>query len=68
MGGRYWLSGTQLAILKLFIKKDAVSIREDVEEIVEKIEDEQFIGKKHDLEKLLKGEVNDQEKKEKNKV
>lgn len=44
MSERYWITGCQLGMLKVFVKRDAVSIRQDIEEILEEIEAKQFIG------------------------
>jgi len=46
MSERYWITGCQLGMIKAFVKNDAVSIRTNIEEIVQEIEDNQFIGNK----------------------
>ena len=47
MGGRYWIKGVQLGMLQ-------ESSKADREKLINEIIDKQFIGKKRDLNALLK--------------
>lgn len=48
MGGRYWITGVQLGLLKADIPWSSKM------EIIDKVIDEQFIGKRKDLEEMMR--------------
>ena len=55
MGGRYWISGVQIGMIKAFL----YSNKEDLPKIIDIlgiVEDKQFIGKKKDLKEMLSKE------------
>jgi hypothetical protein len=74
MGGRYYLTGTQLGMLKAYCQiaktepNKTFQTLEFLEELLEEIEDKQFIGNipepfEHDIEIILSKKVKASEKK-----
>ena len=51
MGGRYYITGVQIGVIKAFLKTRNLS---DIDKLLDDIEEKQFIGKKKDLKKIIK--------------
>jgi len=51
MGGRYYITGVQLGMLRVFVKQENES---DVNKLLEEIEDRQYLGEREDFEKKSK--------------
>lgn len=54
MGGRYWISGVQIGILLAALQRPNDDLISSANEVLEKIQEEQFIGKNQDLKKMIK--------------
>lgn len=51
MGGRYYITGVEIGMLRTFAKLENET---DINKLLDKIEEEQYIGEKEEFEKMKK--------------
>jgi hypothetical protein len=54
LGGRYWISGVSIGMLRAFAKQENEA---DINKLLDNIEENQYLGDKEDFEKTFKKKI-----------